>query len=249
MMRKAIFALCVGLSLASCAKEQTIPTTHTRVLSYAMTGNSMYTKAVGSTDVLSAISNHLPASMQVVLEGKKTFVANTGEPIELPSDTYTLTGTHLATPFGRQCSTDGGALSQEASIKVTQKTLTITDEETNYTLESAYHCFALVCDATLVQSATATDAYGKTFNIDFVREGDVLLVFASGGFKDQPVTITLTPVDATTYKETAYCISTKNTAGLGYAEHGKWYYLAPTMNGNQPKLIAYDLPAMTQGEL
>ena len=61
--------------------------------------------------------------------------------------------------------------------------------------------------------------------------------------------ITIYPKDTDLYKVTEYTISTKVATTLGYAEWGKYYLLNPTLTGQQPKLLGYELPTFQEGRL
>lgn len=245
----------MGLAvLASCTKEATTtPVSTTRFFSYTMSGNSMYTKATASTDVLATIESTLPESVQVVLQGQtngKSYVVNTGEAKSIPSDIYKVNSSYLGETVATISTANGGAyLSTGPSMENSETTLTITDEETNYTVPMKYTCFALVCDATIVEKATITDVWGTTKDIPFITNGDVMLIFAQGKIETHYLNITVYPKDTDLYKVTDYTIVTKETTSMGRAEFGKWYIINPTISGQQPKLVSYDLPTFQEGSL
>jgi hypothetical protein len=251
-MKKAILsALFVGLAvLVSCNKETPAPKSIDRFFSYRMTGNSMYTKSPAASDVLTLIESTLPESVQFVLQGNKTYNCNTGEPVNLPSGTYNVLSTFAPAEIATiSTASNGGYLAAQPSFTIENPSLTITDEETSYTLPYKYTCYALVCDATLVDRATITDVWDKTKDIPFVISGDTMVIFATGKADTNYLRITIYPKDTDIYKVTEYTISTKVTTTLGYAEWGKYYLLNPTMNGAQPKLIGYELPTFQEGQL
>ena len=68
MHKSILCALAIGALLVaeSCTKEQRQPKSDVRTLTYAMSGNSMYTKAVQAEDVLQAINATLPTEMNLV---------------------------------------------------------------------------------------------------------------------------------------------------------------------------------------
>lgn len=248
-MKNLLIAVLCGLALASCNKDETQTPRPLRQFDYAMQGNSMYTKTIESDAVLSAISDNLPQSVSLVLSGTKNYVVKTGEATDIPSGTYNVSGTYFGDVMGKIVSADNSFLSKGVAIKVSQSGLEITDEETNYTLPATYYCFALVCDATQVESATAIDAYGDAFDVDFIQVGDVMIVFGTGLFEKTYLKITLHPKDTESFSDTEYTLSTKQLNNVGLVEHGKWYLLEPTYGGEQPKLLSYDLPSMEQGFL
>lgn len=245
-MKKALFALLIGATLVSCNKEAT--PTPKRVFSYAMNGNSMYTKAVQSDAVLATISSALPTEIPIVLTSTKTYATKTGTPIELPSGTYKVSGNYNGDMMGREISNDG-YMSQTPAIRIYQDALTITDEVTDYSIPASYSCFALACDPTIVEKASVNDKFGKPFDVDFIETENLMLIFVQGTFSSFYVTITLTPKDTEAYKETTFTLSTTAHPSLSLVEHGKWYYLEPTIDGEQPKVLGYDLPSMEQGTL
>lgn len=251
-MKKAILSvLFAGFAvLVSCNKETPAPQSMDRFFSYRMTGNSMYTKAPASSDVLSLIESTLPESVPFVLQGNKTYNGNTGEAINLPSGQYNVVSTFTPDVIATiSTATGGGFLASQPSFTIENPSLTITDEETSYTLPYKYTCYALVCDATIVQKATITDVWGETKDIPFITSGDTMLIFATGKAENHYLNITIYPKDTDLYKVTEYTISTKVTTTLGYAEWGKYYLLNPTMNGAQPKLVGYELPTFQEGQL
>ena len=97
MHKPILCAIAIGALLvtASCTKEQRQPKSDVRTLTYAMSGNSMYTKAVQAEDVLQAINATLPTEMNLVLTcttTSKVTTAVTGQGVVLPSDTYRVLG-------------------------------------------------------------------------------------------------------------------------------------------------------------
>lgn len=249
-MKKALFSALLGLAvLVSCNKEATPSTPSLHTLSYAMQGGSMYTKSVEADEVLSIINARLPESVTLVLQGQtngKTYNVTTGQAQSIPSDTYTIKGgSYNGEVIGKAVSAAGAAISDTPAIKVSTNALTITDEETNYTVSADYNCFALVCDKTIVDNVTFTDAWGSEHTIPFVTENDTMVIFAQGEFSTNPLMLKVTPKDTDTYKVTEYTIRTDG--GTQKATKGKWYKIEPTTNGKQPKLISYDLPTMTHG--
>lgn len=251
-MKKAILsALFAGLAVfASCTKEATAPKSLDRVFSYSMTGNSMYTKSPVASDVLTLIESTLPESVKFTLQGSKTYNGNTGEAINLPSGQYNVVSSFAPDVVATiSTATGGGYLATKPSFTIGNSSLTITDEETSYTLPYKYTCYALVCDATIVEKATITDVWGETKDVPFITNGDTMLIFATGKAENHYLNLTIYPKDTDLYKVTDYTISTKVTSTLGYAEWGKFYILNPTMNGQQPKLLGYELPTFQEGYL
>ena len=248
-MKKAILAALIGSAvLVSCNKETTTtPTNNTRYFSYEMTGGSMYTRAPQSDDVLSIINDALPEHISCTFEGSKFFVVETGTYHEIPSGTYTVSGTYVGEQYGGILSANSGAISTSPAVQINQ-TLEITDDETNYSLSGSYFCFALVWDDALVDRIEFRDAYGKTYQMPCLEKNDTRLVFVQGYLDTNYLSLTIYPKDTATYAETEYTIATKGGSGLKKAEWGKWYIIAPSFGGNQPKWIGLDLPAFEQGE-
>lgn len=248
-----ICAIAIGaLFLSSCTKEQRQSTPQIRHISYAMQGNSMYaTKAIQSEDVLQVINATLPTEMNLVLTSQstnKSTTATSGQGVVLASDTYRVIGYRGGESA---CSTiirdDMAYLTYQPSIKVDSE-LTIVDEVSDYSVPATYDCFCLVCDAENVEKATVTTYYGEE-DVDFIKSGNTMVIFAEGNFSSVYLTITLTPVDKERYKTTTYKIATTQKNNISYAEKGKWYLLEPTASGVQPKLIGIDLPTIEQGTL
>lgn len=253
-MKKAlILALLTGLAvLASCQKEaNTIPTKSSlKTLSYQMWSGSMYTKSATAEDVLSIINSSLPEHVSVVLKGQtngRTISVTTGEAQNIPSDTYSVVGSFLGNQIGQAVSGAGDAIQDAPSFSMVKTPLTITDEETNYSLPAKFNCFALACDMTLVQSITFTDAYSNENTVTPVTLNDTGVFFAYGDFTQNYLHLTITPKDTELYRVTEYTITTGAIANLEHAEKGKWYLVSPALVGAQPKLIQYDLPTMEQG--
>lgn len=251
-MKKALLTALLGLAvLVSCNKETTTPTPTLHTFSYAMMGNSMYTKSATSDDVLSIINSCLPTSISMVLQGQnngKNYVVQTGQAQSIPSDTYSIkSGSYFGDVIGKEVSSNGASIANTPAISVSQSAVTITDDETNYTVSATYNCFALVCDKTLVESVTFTDAWSGENTIPFVTLNDTMVIFAQGDFNSNYLHLTVTPKDTDTYRVTEYTICTNGASGIDNATKGKWYMIAPATNGMQPKLLEYDLPQMTQG--
>lgn len=255
IMHKSILcAIAIGALLvtASCTKEQRQPKSDVRTLTYAMSGNSMYTKAVQAEDVLQAINATLPTEMNLVLTStttSKVTTAVTGQGVVLPSDTYRVLGAWS----GARASSDivrgtSAYLTSAPAIDVEQE-LTIIDDVSEYQVNGQYYCFCLVCEADMVEKAVVTTYSGTQEEINFITSGNSKLIFAKGDYSSVYLTITLTPVDKEKYSETTYNISTTKHNNIGYAEFGKWYLLEPTASGVQPKLIGLDLPNFSQGTL
>lgn len=252
MRRLLMCALAIGAFLTiACTKEQRQSNPQVRTLSYVMSGNSMYTKAVQSEDVLQAINATLPTEMNLVLTStttNKVTTAVTGQGVVLPSDTYKVIGSKGGEPASADIVRGTSAyLTYQPSVDVEQN-LTIVDDVSDYSVRGNYSCFCLVCDAEEVEKAVVT-TYNGTEEINFITSGNCKLIFAQGDYSSVYLTITLTPVDKERYTETTYNISTTQHNGIGYAEYGKWYLLEPTASGVQPKLIGLDLPSFAQGTL
>ena len=250
-MKKAIFSallITVSAVIASCNKEASNEKpSQERFFSYEMTGTSMYTRSVTSEAVLSIINGALPEHISCTFEGSKFFVVNTGEYTPIPSDTYQVTGTHLGDIVGGILTADYAGVTLSPSIRINQP-LTITDEETDYTLSGSYNCFALVWDDAVVERIEFQDVYGKTYEMPSLTQGDTRLVFVQGELRTNYLNLTVYPKDTETYTETTFTIATMSGSGLSKAEFGKWYMLNPTFGGNQPKWLGLDLPPFTQGE-
>lgn len=250
-MKKAILAaLLTGSAvLASCTKEatQTQPP-KTRFFSYEMASGSMYqTRSVTSDAVLSIINDALPETVACNFSGEKNFVVKTGEYSEIPSGTYSVSGTYIGKTVGGMLSQDLGAVTLSPAVKINQ-TLTVTDEETNYTLSGTYFCFAIVWDATEVERIEFTDAYGKTYEMPSLENGNTRLAFVQGELINNFLCMSVYPVDTENYQTSEYTIATRTGNGLDYAEFGKWYMVSPSLGGNQPKWLGLELPDFVQGE-
>ena len=249
-MKKAILTalLAVSAVLTSCNKQVTTERpSQDRFISYEMTGSSMYTRTVTSDAVLSIINDALPEHIACTFEGNKFFVVNTGEYTPIPSDTYNVSGTVLGDVVGGILTADYASVTLTPSIRINQ-TLTITDDETDYTLSGEYKCFALVWDDEIVERIEFKDVYGTTYQMPSLERGDTRLVFVQGELQTNYLTLTIYPKDTETYTETEFVIATKGGTGLSRAEFGKWYMLNPAYGGAQPKWIGLDLPQFTQGE-
>lgn len=249
-MKKALLSALMGLAvLASCNKEATPTSTISlRTLNYQMSG-SMYTKSATADDVVSLISSALPEHLPIVLTGQtngRTITTATGEATNIPSDTYSVTGTFIGTQIGRNITANGASIQSEPAFHV-QKSLIITDDETEYTLSASYDCFALVCDMTLVESVSFTNGWSEENTITPTVLNDTGIFYAYGDYDSNYLHITIVPKDTDVYRVTEYTICTSNRQDLQRAEKGKWYLVSPCMAGIQPKLVGYDLPTMTQG--
>lgn len=250
-MKKALFATLIGLAvIVSCTKEtQQVRHIALKTLSYTMDGGSMYTKS--AEDVLSIIQSSLPEHISLILRGQnngKVIVAQTGDSQNIPSDTYNVTGTYIGNQIGKDVSGAGDAIQNEPAITISNTPLTITDEETQYTISASYNCFAIACDLSIVDKVTFTDAFGTETTIPFRTLNDTGVIFAYGDFTQNYLHLTVKAKDTDLYRDGEYTITTGASSTLSRAQKGKWYMVSPAMQGAQPKWLELDLPQMTQGE-
>lgn len=205
--------------------------------------NSMYaTKAVTNEDVLFAISQTLPSTVQLVFKNSAgaSTVVNSGERTKLAADHYSVTGTYNPGSLG-DITTD---VKFTATPYITfYASLDIVQGVANYTVNGTFKSFALTID----YDETATGYYNENKEIPFQKYDDLGIVFVQGMNTNKEFAITLVPAN-TKYEETEFKFTgNSNTTKYTYVENGRYYKLHPALMGSKGSVIALGFSEFTEG--
>ena len=253
-MLKVVLAFVASLALfVSCAKDAELQNeeTVTFTLGYRLVdSNSMYgTKAVANEEVLFAITQCLPESINLVFKksGSSSSVSvTTGTETTLAVGTYTVTGTF----FGDQV---GDLIGQSCYFAnkpylTFNTTLEIVAGTSNYIVNGTINSFAIVADYDEVSAVSYYNNQSALKTLNMLRFDNMGLIFCQGTYTDIPLRVVLIPLDATKYKETTFGFSTNSsTTKYTYAQVGKFYKLHPAEAGNSGPVIGYGFPDFTEG--
>lgn len=207
--------------------------------------NSMYdTKAVTNEDVLFAIQQTLPATVQLVFKNSAgaSTVVNSGERTKLAADHYSVTGTYIAGSLG-DITTD---VKFTASPYITfYNSLDIVQGVSNYTINGTFKAFALAID----YDETLRAIYNENQVVPFQKYDDLGIVFIQGIASNKEFTITLQPNDSK-YEDTEFRFTgNSNTTKYTYVENGKYYKLHPALKGSNGSVVELDFPEFVEGNV
>lgn len=207
--------------------------------------NSMYaTKAVTNEDVLFAIQQSLPATVQLVFKNSAgaSTVVNSGERTKLAADHYSVTGTYYPGSLG-DITTD---VKFTATPYITfYASLDIVQGVANYTVNGTFKSFALTID----YDETAKGYYNENKEIPFQKYDDLGIVFIQGMNTNKEFVISLIPANSK-YEETEFRFTgNPNTTKYTYVENGKYYKLHPAIQGSNGSIVALGFSDFTEGEI
>lgn len=252
-MKKTIFALSLVLCLAGCTKEQNTAVEPTACKVHFTLG-SVSSGPITKGEVPDLLAAHAPSgqvtiSLVSLNDNSRSYSAVPGEEITIIPDTYKVTGDYIpASCF--DCFRGKFYLEPRFSIN-TQ--VTISEEETAYSLPVSWDCFALVKDKTKVAKYRVTDknitpADVTTWTED---EGDLSLVFvtcSSAWEGDMYFQVKAFPVDETNYQPTTWNLVTKATTGAFLVKNGYWYCFNPEGTTAQNGEFSFSYPSWTEGD-
>ena len=253
-MLKVMLAFVASLALfVSCAKDSEPQGEElvTFTLGYRLVdSNSMYgTKAIANEEVLFAITQCLPESVNLVFKksgSSSSISVTTGTETTLTVGTYTVTGTSYGDQVGDLigpscCFTNKPYLTFNTTLEIVAGT-------TNYTVNGTINSFAIVADYDEVSTVSYYNNQSALKTLNMLRFDNMGLIFCQGTYTDVPLRVILTPFDATKYKETTFGFSTNsNTTKYTYAQVGKFYKLHPVEVGDSGPVIGYGFPNFTEG--
>lgn len=205
--------------------------------------NSMYaTKAVTNEDVLFAIQQTLPATVQLVFKNSAgaSTVVNSGERTKLAADHYSVTGSYIPGSLG-DITTD---VKFTATPYITfYASLDIVQGVANYTVNGTFKSFALTID----YDETTKGYYNENKEIPFQKYDDLGIVYVQGMTNNKEFTISLVPSN-TKYEETEFRFTgNSNTTKYTYVENGKYYKLHPALMGSKGSVVELGFPDFVEG--
>lgn len=244
-MKKILSLLFVLFSCISCTKEKDNGLVDFVVDYRLVESNSMYaTKAVTNEDVLFAIQQTLPATVQLVFKNSAgaSTVVNSGERTKLAADHYSVTGTYIAGSLG-EITTD---VKFTASPYITfYGSLDIVQGVSNYTVNGTFKAFALAID----YDETVKGYYNETKEIPFQKYDDLGLVFVQGMTSSKEFEVILEPANSK-YEQTSFRFTgNSNTTKYTYVENGKYYKLHPALKGSSGSVVELDFPEFVEGNV
>ena len=205
--------------------------------------NSMYaTKAVTNEDVLFAIQQTLPATVQLVFKNSAgvSTVVNSGERTKLAADHYSVTGSYIPGSLG-DITTD---VKFTATPYITfYALLDIVQGLANYTVNGTFCSFAL----TIYYDETAKGYYNENKEIPFQKYDELGNVYVQGMTSNKEFDILLVPAN-TKYEETSFRFSgNSNTTKYTFVENGKFYKLHPALKGSSGSVVELGYPEFVEG--
>lgn len=242
-MKKILSLLFVFLFCISCTKEKDNGLVGFVVDYRLVESNSMYaTKAVTNEDVLFAIQQTLPATVQLVFKNSAgaSTVVNSGERTKIAADHYSVTGSYIPGSLG-DITTD---VKFTATPYITfYASLDIVQGVANYTVNGTFKSFALTID----YDETAKGYYNENKEIPFQKYDDLGIVYVQGMTNNKEFTISLVPSN-TKYEETEFRFTgNSNTTKYTYVENGKYYKLHPALMGSKGSVIELGFPDFVEG--
>lgn len=244
MKRTILALLALGALLAPSCNKQT-PLVR---LCFSV-GEYGYFPTKGMADAISAT---LPSSLDLTLKNNATgatYSTTTGQVIELPAGTYTITGDY--SPEATKM-IYGNALYLSHSPKVSvSEVVEIVPGTTEYNLTANYESLALAVVTQEVDRWMGATSTREGFDIETLTEGAFQWTFLSGDMTtDRRFQTTIKPADGTAMKTFTIIGNPElqqNFADAVLAEPGRWYILrvsdAEILSGS----IALEWPAWTQG--
>ena len=207
--------------------------------------NSMYaTKAVTNEDVLFAIQQTLPATVQVVFKNSAgaSTVVNSGERTKLAADHYSVTGSYIPGSLG-DITTD---VKFTAMPYITfYASLDIVQGVANYTVNGTFKSFALTID----YDETAKGYHNENKEIPFQKYDDLGLVFVQGMTSSKEFEVILEPANSK-YEQTSFRFTgNANTTKYTYVENGKFYKLHPALKGSSGSVVELGYPEFVEGTI
>ena len=242
---KNILSLLFVFLFCSCTKEKDNGLVDFVVDYRLVESNSMYaTKAVTNEDILFAISQTLPSTVQLVFKNSAgaSTVVNSGERTKLAADHYSVTGTYNPGSLG-DITTD---VKFTATPYITfYASLDIVQGVSNYTVNGTFKSIALTID----YDETAKGYYNENKEIPFQKYDDLGIVFVQGMNTNKEFTISLVPANSK-YEETEFKFTgNPNTTKYTYVENGKYYKLHPALQGSNGRVVALGFSDFTEGEI
>lgn len=252
-MIKRIFIslVAVMLVITGCKKDSTVGS---REIVITIGGvQSGYMTKTDAANVLALLNSTAPTgvptlSLQSTTNNKRSYEVTPGTPINLPYDTYTVTGRYVPAKKG---DTIRGAVYGEPRYSVSS-TIEVVPDKGEYEVSATYECFALVIDWATTKKYTHV---GKDMNVAdftlFTGSGDlgVAYIFVSSEWGDYANKITAFPTDEAEHEATEYRLVTNRNYDGYFVEYGKWYCFAPAAVATESGSLSIKLPEWSAGTL
>lgn len=240
---KCIMSLLCAILLWGCHTDKDNGLVDVIVDYRLVESNSMYgTKAVTNEDVLFAISQTLPSTVQLVFKNSAgaSTVVNSGERTKLAADHYSVTGSYIPGSLG-DITTD---VKFTATPYITfYASLDIVQGVANYTVNGTFKSFALTID----YDETAKGYYNENKEIPFQKYDDLGIVYVQGMTANKEFDISLVPASGK-YEETSFRFSgNSNTTKYTFVENGKFYKLHPALKGSSGSVVELGYPEFVEG--
>ena len=249
MKRILFLTLFLSALFAGCRKDSTIG--YREVVINIGGVQSGYMTKTDATNVLALLNSTAPTgaptlSLQSTTNNKRSYEVIPGTPINLPYDTYTVSGRYVPAKKG---DTFRGAVYGEPRYSVSS-TIEVVPDKGEYEVSAIYECFALVIDWATTKKYTHV---GKDMNVAdftlFTGSGDlgVAYIFVSSEWGDYANKITAYPTDEAEHEATEYRLVTNRNYDGYFVEYGKWYCFAPAAVATESGSLSVKLPEWDSG--
>lgn len=233
-----------ALSLLSCTKQETELVS----IRFAV-GEYGYFPTKGMADAIGAT---LPESLDLTIKNTSTgatYTTATGQDIEVPVGTYTITGTY--TPEATKLIHGYSVfLSHSPKVSISQE-VEVTAGQSVYALTANYESLALAIVGSEVTKWQGSTGNREGFEVESLTEGIYEWTFLSGDLgTDKYFHTTLTPADGTASKGFTIIANPEmqmNFSDALLVEPGKWYILRVSDAEIQAGSFAVEWPEWTQG--
>ena len=249
MKRILFLMLFLSALFVGCRKDSTIG--YREVIINIGGVQSGYMTKTDATNVLALLNSTAPTgvptlSLQSTTNNKRSYEVTPGTPINLPYDTYTVTGRYVPAKKG---DTIRGAVYGEPRYSISS-TIEVVPDKGEYEVSAIYECFALVIDWATTKKYTHI---GKDMNVTdftlFTGSGDlgVAYIFVSSEWGDYANKITAYPTDEAEHEATEYRLVTNRNYDGYFVEYGKWYCFAPAAVETESGSLSVKLPEWEAG--
>lgn len=187
-------------------------------------------------------------SLKSTTNTARSYEVTPGKAINLPYDTYTVTGRHVPAKKG---DTFRGVVYNEPRYSVSA-TIEVVPDKGEYEVSAMYECFAVVIDWATTKKYTLV---GKDTNVAdftlFVGSGDlgVAYIFVNSEWGEIANRVTAYPTDEAEHEATEYRLVTNRNYEGYFMEYGKWYCFAPAAVETESGSLSVKLPEWEAGTL
>lgn len=187
-------------------------------------------------------------SLQSTTNAARSYTVTPGVPVNLPYDTYTVTGRYVPSKRG---DTMRGAVYAEPRYKVAA-TIEVVPDKGEYSVPAEYECFALVIDYATTKRYTHLTSNMDTVDFTlFATSGDmgIAYIFVSSEWGQYRNRITAYPTDEAEHEATEYALVTNRNYDGYYVQNGKWYCFSPAAVETESGALGIELPEWEAGQL